>query len=652
MTDTLTGHDVEEGELPEGWVLSSIGEQCEVVAGSTPKSAVEEYWGGDIAWLTPKDLSQNPDQFVECGERSITQSGYESCSARLVPAGSVLFTSRAPIGYVAIAANAMCTNQGFKTAVPGLGLQSEFLYWQLQHVTPDIRSRASGTTFPEISGKKFAATEIVVPTREEQERIVEILEDQLSRLDTALQSVHTVREKAAQFRRSLLHAAFTGALTGHDVEQGELPEGWVLSSIGEQCEVVAGSTPKSAVEEYWGGDIAWLTPKDLSQNPDQFVECGERSITQSGYESCSARLVPAGSVLFTSRAPIGYVAIAANAMCTNQGFKTAVPGLGLQSEFLYWQLQHVTPDIRSRASGTTFPEISGKKFAATEIVVPTREEQERIVEILEDQLSRLDTALQSVHTVREKAAQFRRSLLHAAFTGALTGHDVQEGELPSGWGRRRIADVLAELPNGKVLNQGKSPQCEKEPSPSDEIWGVLKTTAIQPGEFVSVHNKRLPSNREPDESIEVASGDLLLTCAGPRVRCGVPCLVRETRPRLMLSGKMYRFRPNEELVGAEFLEGYLLSPSAQELIEGMKTGTSDSGLNLTHGRFSELPVPLPPLEEQERIVEILEDQLSRLDASLAVADAVEERSAALRRSLLHSAFTGRLTRVWREAVNV
>ena len=213
MTDVLTSHDIEEGELREGWLLSTIGEQCEVVAGSTPKSAVGEYWGGDIAWLTPKDLSQDRSQFVEHGERSITKSGYESCSTRLVPAGSVLFTSRAPIGYVAIAANEMCTNQGFKTAVPGSGLQSEFLYWQLQHVTPDIRSRASGTTFPEISGKGFAATEIVVPQLEEQERIVEILEDQLSRLDASLAVADAVEERSAALRRSLLHAAFTGRLT-------------------------------------------------------------------------------------------------------------------------------------------------------------------------------------------------------------------------------------------------------------------------------------------------------------------------------------------------------------------------------------------------------------------------------------------------------
>jgi type I restriction enzyme S subunit len=107
----------------------------------------------------------------------------------------------------------MCTNQGFKTAVPSSDIRSDFLYWQLQHVTPDIRSRASGTTFLEISGKGFAATKIVVPPLAEQERIVEILEEQLSRLDAALAVADAIEKRSAALRRSLLHAAFTGRLT-------------------------------------------------------------------------------------------------------------------------------------------------------------------------------------------------------------------------------------------------------------------------------------------------------------------------------------------------------------------------------------------------------------------------------------------------------
>jgi len=421
----------------------------------------------------------------------------------------------------------------------------------------------------------------------------------------------------------------TDVLTSHDIEEGELREGWLLSTIGEQCEVVAGSTPKSAVGEYWGGDIAWLTPKDLSQDRSQFVEHGERSITKSGYESCSTRLVPAGSVLFTSRAPIGYVAIAANEMCTNQGFKTAVPGSGLQSEFLYWQLQHVTPDIRSRASGTTFPEISGKGFAATEIVVPQLEEQERIVEILEDQLSHLDTALQSVHTVREKAAQFRRSLLHAAFTGALTGHDVEEGELPSGWSLcqfSEIANVDSNLVDPKPL--GHLPHIAPNNIESDSGRLLQYRSTAEDGVTSGKH--------------KFQRGHILYSKIRPYLNKVVVVDFEG-----LCSADMYPISTDQNI---SWLWMAMLSPSFVSQTSSTQTRTVLPKINIKE--LSRIEIPVPPLLEQERIVEILEDQLSRLDASLAVADAVEERSAELRRSLLHSAFTGRLTRVWREAVNV
>jgi type I restriction enzyme S subunit len=131
----------------------------------------------------------------------------------MIPAGSVLFSSRAPIGFVAIAGVSMCTNQGFKSAIPGPDIDKEFLYWQLQERTASIRARASGTTFLEISGKRFSATSLVVPPLTEQREIVQILEEQFSRQEASLALVDAVERKVGALRRSLLHAAFSGELT-------------------------------------------------------------------------------------------------------------------------------------------------------------------------------------------------------------------------------------------------------------------------------------------------------------------------------------------------------------------------------------------------------------------------------------------------------
>ena len=182
----------------------------------------------------------------------------------------------------------------------------------------------------------------------------------------------------------------------------------------------------------------------------------------------------------------------------------------------------------------------------------------------------------------------------------------------------------------------------KVPSPSEDIWGVLKTTAIQPGEFQPEHNKLLPSALEPRPMIEVKEGDILLTCAGPRVRCGVSCLVRHTRKRLMMSGKMYRFRVDADRTDARYVEAFLQTERARQAIDKMKTGSSDSGLNLTHERFRQLLVPIAPLSEQRRIVAEIEKQFTRLEAGVAALRRVQANLKRYRAAVLKAACEGRL----------
>ncbi|WP_353649815.1 restriction endonuclease subunit S [Nakamurella sp. A5-74] len=204
--------------------------------------------------------------------------------------------------------------------------------------------------------------------------------------------------------------------------------------------------------------------------------------------------------------------------------------------------------------------------------------------------------------------------------------------VPDAWSVVRLGDLLEKQDNNRLLQQGWSPKCVPHPAEDDNTWAVLKTTAIQPGWFDPRQNKELPTDLRARPLIEVRSGDLLMTCAGPRSRCGIPALVRSTRPKLMMSGKMYRFRPIADL-DASFLEFWLLSQEAQVRIDAMKTGISDSGLNLTQDRFLELPVPVPPRTEQHKIVEILEDHLSRLDTSATLLDDSRNKFAAVTASL-------------------
>ena len=219
--------------------------------------------------------------------------------------------------------------------------------------------------------------------------------------------------------------------------------------------------------------------------------------------------------------------------------------------------------------------------------------------------------------------------------------------LPKSWSWTPIVELLDENSNGKPFQQGWSPQCHSHPAPYNH-WGVLKTTAIQDGDFWDHENKELPESTEPRPHLEVFKGDILMTCAGPRNRCGVVCFVKETRPKLLMSGKMYRFRPNNHLVDSRYLEGFIRSHQAQRAIDSMKTGISDSGLNLTHGRFSELKIPFAPFPEQKRIVAKIEELFSELDNGIAALKTAREQLKVYRQAVLKHAFEGKLTEKWRE----
>lgn len=221
-------------------------------------------------------------------------------------------------------------------------------------------------------------------------------------------------------------------------------------------------------------------------------------------------------------------------------------------------------------------------------------------------------------------------------------------KIPSTWVATEISQVLAILDTGKLLQQGWSPRCHSEPAMADEEWGVLKTSAIQPGEFVSVQNKKLPDTLEVRPQIEVKIGDLLMTCAGPRNRCGVPCLVEKSPNKLMMSGKMYRFR-GAKGVSSKYLLYQLLSRDTQVAIDAMKTGINDSGLNLTHSRFSLLPVQLAPEYEQKRIVAKIEELFSELDKGVEYLKKAQAQLKVYRQALLKHSFEGKLTADWREA---
>jgi type I restriction enzyme S subunit len=265
------------------------------------------------------------------------------------------------------------------------------------------------------------------------------------------------------------------------------------------------------------------------------------------------------------------------------------------------------------------PRVDFDQISPFEIFLPPIDEQQRIVAEIEKQFTRLDVGVASLKRVHTALKRYRASVLKAAC----------EGSFP----HEPISVAI------KSLDQGWSPKCEREPAPTDSEWAVIKTSAIQPGRFVEGENKRLPPPLKPRPHLELQSGDLLITRAGPRGRAGVTCLVRSTRPRLMLCDKAYRIRVRSKVAEPAFLELALNAPQILDAIDELKTGISDSGVNLTQRRFGELVIPLPSLAEQRRIVADVERRITLADDLANQLSMEVQRASRLRQSILRRVFS-------------
>ena len=344
------------------WIECKISDIGTVIGGATPSTKKpENYENGTISWITPKDLSTFTRRYIQRGERNITEIGLKSCSTQLLPKHAVLFSSRAPIGYVAIAANEVCTNQGFKSVVPNENIDPLFLYYLLKYNKDKIEGMGSGTTFKEVSGNTMKNIVVSVPIdKKVQERISSILGSIDDKIEVN-ESINNNLEFQAQ-------AFFIDRFIAN------ADPAWPQGSLSDLGTVVGGGTPSKKHPEYYSKHgIPWITPKDLSVGKSKFISHGENDISDIGFSNSSATKMPEGTVLFSSRAPIGYIAIASNVVTTNQGFKSVIPNTNVSTAFMYFFLKQALPTIEGMASGSTFKEISGSGMKSVPAVIPDNE---------------------------------------------------------------------------------------------------------------------------------------------------------------------------------------------------------------------------------------------------------------------------------------
>lgn len=299
-------------------------------------------------------------------------------------------------------------------------------YFRSPKFRSEINSMATMTTRASLNNDMMARLKIVLPSLEDQKAIASILLSLDSKIELNNEMNKTLEEMAqVLFRRWFVDFEFHNedgepykSSGGEMIESelGMIPKGWEIKKIQEIGTVVAGGTPSTKVEEYYDGEIPWITPKDLSGYDRKFISKGERSITQLGLDKSSAKLMKKGTVLFSSRAPIGYIVIAENTVTTNQGFKSIVCNEEIiNNNYVYHYLKFNKDKIESVASGSTFKEVSGATMKNLDIILPEKSLLDKFKEVL----GSYDNIMRKNYLENDSLIEIRDSLLPKLMSGEI-----------------------------------------------------------------------------------------------------------------------------------------------------------------------------------------------------------------------------------------
>lgn len=384
--------------------------------------------------------------------------------------------------------------------------------------------------------------------------------------------------------------------------------------LGDFCEIVSGATPKTGVAEFWDGDVHWATPKDLSDLPGKYIDDTPRKITEAGLRSCPATVLPKGSVLLSSRAPIGHVAINTVPMATNQGFKSLIPDRNrADANYLYHWLKAHRAYLDSLGNGATFKEVSKTVVAKVAVPLPPLTVQRHIAQVL-DQTNTLRAKRRQAISLLDDLSQ---SLFLDMFENGIEKHQ---------WPTFSLAETVR---SGTIVTYGIVQAGDEYPG------GVpyIRTGDIKEGKILSEQLRRTdPAIAEKFSRSRVDAGDIVMSI---RATVGTTASVTAEISGANLTQGTARISPGESVTHSYLLH-FLRSRRAQDWIAAQVKGATFREITLT--KLRELPISVPPLR--------LQDEFSRRVSAIEKLRPAHVKHLteldSLFASLRHRAFRGEL----------
>ena len=389
----------EIGMIPEDWDLKNLREICvDIIGGGTPSTQNKDYWNGSIPWMTSAHII---GRFVKSGQKFITKEGLENSATHLVEKDNLLVATRVGIGKVAINKIDVTISQDLTGLIIDKSKAfNEYVYWQLTYNQRKIKSFAQGSTIKGVLRTDLAKLDIPLPSIIEQQSISEVL----STIDSRLDIVERESQRVERLKVGLMKELFDG-------------KKWKLQKITDIFEIETGTTPSTKVKEYWdNGTVNWITPADMN-NLDNTLDLPEskRKITQKALKEVNLTLMPSGSIVISTRAPVGYIGLVKKELTFNQGCKGLIPKdtSKVNTIFYAYYLLSLQEYLNNISGGSTFKELSKDSLCKLEMPVPSISEQNEIANIL----LTVDKKLSIQQSKKSKLESIKKGLMNDLLTG-------------------------------------------------------------------------------------------------------------------------------------------------------------------------------------------------------------------------------------------
>lgn len=427
------------GDIPNHWSANPLKRAFKIEGGSTP-TPDEANWDGDIAWVTPADLSGLSTLFLDASKRTITATGLESCGTTLLPAGSLILSTRAPIGSLAIALTRMCTNQGCKGLVPNADVSSTYFAYVLLTAKAELNNRGKGTTFLEISGDELGRFVVPTPPFPEQTQIARFLDHETARIDALIEEQQRLIELLKEKRQAVISHAVTKGLDptvpmkDSGVEWlGEVPAHWVVSQLKfNTLEMQTGPFGSQLhAEDYIDGGIPLVNPAHMING--KIIPEPQVSVDKATWERLKRHALSPGEIIFARRGELGRCAIVTNEqsgwLCGTGSLKARLSSK-LVAEYAYLLItsRGAVAELSLESKGSTMENLNTETLGRIRLPLPPVSEQKAILEYVHDVAGQFEALVGAAETGIRLMAERRSALISAAVTGKI---DVRNWQPPA-----------------------------------------------------------------------------------------------------------------------------------------------------------------------------------------------------------------------------